>query len=334
MVDAAEPPPVAAPAPLDRTAGARLHSFAVPAVLFVLLLALPGIAASAGEPFLISFATRIMIMAIAAISLDLILGYGALVSFGHAAFLGIGAYAVGIAAANGLFEALITFPIAVLASALFALLTGAVSLKTRGVYFIMITLAFGQMAFFTAISLSAYGGDDGLTLWGRSTLLGRAAFAGNTQFYFVVLGCLAAVHLLCRAIVGSRFGRVLQAARQSPVRVAAIGFSPYAFQLVAYVIAGAIAGLAGALLANHTEFVSPAIMSWQRSGELIVMVVLGGMGTLIGPVIGAIAFLGLEEILSGYTERWRLIFGPFLILVVLYARGGLVSLLPARFRRG
>jgi branched-chain amino acid transport system permease protein len=307
---------------------------AVPAALFVIFAAVPFVTEAIGEGYLASLAIRIMIMAIAALGLDLILGYGGLVSFGHAAFVGIGAYAIGIAGSHGLTEGFATFPLAILAAGLFALVTGAISLRTRGVYFIMITLAFGQMAFFTAISLSAYGGDDGLTLWSRSEILGAAVFEDGNVFYFAVLGCLAAVFLLCRAIVGSRFGRVLQAARQSRSRVQAIGFNPYAYQLVAYVIAGMIAGLAGALLANHTEFVSPAFMSWHRSGELIVMVVLGGMGSLTGAVIGTAAYLGLEELLSHYTEHWRLIFGPLLVLIVLYGRGGLLSALAGKPGRG
>ena len=314
--------------------GLRWRPLALPLALLVIFAAIPFLTEAIGEGYLASLAIRIMIMAIAALGLDLILGYGALVSFGHAAFVGIGAYAVGIAAAHGLTEGLVTFPLAILAAGLFALVTGAISLRTRGVYFIMITLAFGQMAYFTAVSLSAYGGDDGLTVWSRSEFLGAGVFEDGNVFYFAVLGCLSAVFLLCRAIVGSRFGRVLQAARQSRSRVQAIGFNPYAYQLVAYVIAGMIAGLAGALLANHTEFVSPAFMSWHRSGELIVMVVLGGMGSLTGAIIGAAAYLGLEEWLSHYTEHWRLIFGPLLVLIVLFGRGGLLSALPGKFGRG
>ena len=306
----------------------------LPLLLCLAFLMVPFVSAALGQGYVTFLAVRIMIMAIAAVSLDLILGYGALVSFGHAAFMGIGAYTIGIAAVHGLVEGLVTFPLAILAAGLFALVTGAISLRTHGVYFIMITLAFGQMAFFTAISLSAYGGDDGLTVHSRSKFLGTSALEDDRIFYFTVLACLACVYLLCRLIVGSRFGRVLEAARQSRSRVQAIGFNAYAHQLVAYVIAGMIAGLAGALLANQTEFVSPAYMSWQRSGELIVMVVLGGTGSLTGPIIGAMAYLGLEEWLSHYTEHWRLIFGPLLVLLVLYGRGGLLSILPGKLGRG
>src|SRR5690606_23832666 len=246
-------------------------------------------------------ATRIMIYAIAALSLDLILGYGAMVSFGHAAFVGIGAYAVGIASAHDVWDATLTFPVAVAAAGLFALLTGAISLRTRGVYFIMITLAFGQMAYFTASSLSDYGGDDGLTMWGRSEVLGASPLEDDTVFFYVVLACLAGCLAFARAMVASRFGRVIAGIRESRLRMQAVGFNPYAYQLAAYVIAGMMAGLAGALMANHAEFVSPSYMAWQRSGDLIIMVVLGGMGTLYGAVLGAIAYLTLEEVLSHYT---------------------------------
>jgi len=278
-----------------------------------------------------------MIFAIAALALDLLVGYGGMISFGHAAFIGLGAYAVGILASYGVSDALVALPAALALSALYALLTGAVCLRTRGVYFIMITLAFGQMAFFTASSLAPFGGDDGLTVAARSTLLGYAPVRSERAFYGVVLGCLLGTYLLCRALVGSRFGRVIRGARENPVRMAAIGFDVYRFQLAAYVIAGALGGLSGFLLANATEFVSPAYMSWQRSGELIVMVLLGGLGTLDGAIVGTAAYLLTEEWLSGYTEDWKVIFGPVLVLIVLFARGGLLGLaraLTRSFRHG
>lgn len=299
-------------------------------VLLILFAAVPALANAADLGFATQLVSRIMIYAIAALSLDLILGYGAMVSFGHAAFVGIGAYAVGIASAHDVWDAAITFPMAMLAGGLFALVTGAICLRTRGVYFIMITLAFGQMAYFTASSLSAYGGDDGLTMWGRSEVLGTTPLGNETTFYYVVLACLAGCFLFARALVESRFGRVIVGVRENRLRMQAIGINPYAYQLVAYVIAGMMAGLAGALLANHTEFVSPSTMSWQRSGELIVMVVLGGTGSLHGAILGAVAYLALEEILSHVTEHWRVFFGPMLILVVLFGRGGLGRLLGGR----
>ncbi|MGL4242000.1 MAG: branched-chain amino acid ABC transporter permease, partial [Beijerinckiaceae bacterium] len=241
--------------------------------------------------------------------------------------IGIGAYAMGILASHG-HEGLLTGLIAALAaSALFALVTGAISLRTKGVYFIMITLAFGQMAFYTAASLRAYGGDDGLTIARRSLVAGSRVLENDRVFYFVVLASLIGAYILCRAIVASRFGRVLQGAKQNPQRMQAIGFNPYPYQLAAYVIAGMIGGLAGFLLANLTEFVSPAYMSWQRSGELLIMVILGGVGSLHGAVMGALAFLLLEEWLSGLTEHWKVIFGPILVLIVLFMRGGIMGLL-------
>ncbi|MGL5115191.1 MAG: branched-chain amino acid ABC transporter permease [Beijerinckiaceae bacterium] len=296
-----------------------------PGLIFAFFAVAPFFATSFGESYFLSMLTRVMIFAIAAMSLDFILGYGALVSFGHAAFLGLGAYGVGILAAHGLNDLALQIPAAILVSVVFAAFTGAISLRTKGVYFIMITLAFGQMAFFLAVSLAAYGGDDGMTLQGRSRLFGMAVLADDRAFYYVTLLALLVAYLFARAIVVSRFGRVLRGARENPVRMEAIGFSLFRHQLMAYVIAGALCGLAGALLANQTQFISPAYMSWQRSGELIVMVVFGGIGSLHGAILGAAAFLLLEEWLSGLTEHWKMIFGPMLVLVVLFARGGLMG---------
>jgi branched-chain amino acid transport system permease protein len=303
----------------------------LPLAIFLVLAAVPAVAAASHEGYLLKLATRVMIFAIAAVTLDLIVGFAALVSFGHAAFMGIGAYAAGILSAHGINDALVALPAGAAGAAAFALLTGAVSLRTRGVYFIMITLAFGQMAFFTAGSLAPYGGDDGLTLASRNTVAGLPLFADDRVFYYVVFAALLGAYTLCRAIVASRFGRVLRGARENPTRMVALGFDVYRFQLVAYVIAGIIAGVAGYLLANATEFVSPAYMSWQRSGELIVMVILGGVGTLHGAIIGTAAYLLTEEWLSAYTEHWKVIFGPALVLVVIFARGGLLGL-AARLR--
>jgi len=302
----------------------------VPLAVLALFVIAPFVAQYGGEGYILSLLTRVMIFSIAAISLDLILGYGALVSFGHAAFLGIGAYSVGILASHGIEEAAIQLPVALGLSAAFAFMTGAISLRTKGVYFIMITLAFGQMLFFLVTSLAAYGGDDGLTLASKSHVLGFKLIEDDRAFYLFVLACLVAVYCLCRAIVASRFGRVLRGTRENPIRMEAMGFHPFRFQLAAYVISGALAGLAGFLLANQAEFVSPAYMTWQRAGELIFMVVLGGMGSLHGAVVGAAAFLLMEEYLSGWTEHWKMIFGPMLVLMVLYARGGIMGL----FRRG
>ncbi|MEW5423736.1 branched-chain amino acid ABC transporter permease [Amorphus sp. 3PC139-8] len=308
-------------------ASPRLLGLRLPIAIFVLLALVPALATVLDDSFITLFVIRVMIFAIAAVSLDLILGYGALVSFGHAAFLGIGAYGIGILSAEGIYDGLVAIPVALVAAGLFALVTGAISLKTRGVYFIMITLAFAQMAYYTTTSLSAYGGDDGLTIWRRTEFFGTGPLDDRLTFFYVTFGCLLAVYLLCRMIVASRFGRVLTGAKQSEIRLRAIGIDPYPYRLVAYVIAAMICALAGVLLANQTEFVSPAYMGWHRSGELIVMVVLGGIGTLHGAIIGAAAYLLLESLLQDVTHHWQLIFGPFLVLVVLYGKGGLVRLI-------
>ncbi len=299
-------------------------------VVFAGLAAAPFAAQFGPEGYILSLLTRVMIFALAAVSLDLILGYGGLISFGHAAFLGVGAYSVGILTSHGTDDVLAHLATALAASALIALVIGAVSLRTQGVYFIMITLAFGQMLFFLATSLAPYGGDDGMTLPSRSLVFGADLLGGSRAFYYVAFGCLLVGYLLCRAIVGSRFGRVLRGSRENPVRMQALGFNPFAFQLTAFVIAGMMCGVAGFLLANHTEFVSPAYMTWQRSGDLIFMTVLGGLGSGIGPVVGAGVFLILEEFLSEATEHWRMIFGPLLILVVIFGRGGIMGFVQPR----
>src|SRR5215212_7658730 len=313
-------------APSSRTPARGLFTGnALPIAIFLLFVLVPLAATFKAEAYVLGLVTRVMIFAIAALALDLLIGYGALVSFGHAAFIGLGAYAVGILASHGINDALISLPVALAISALFALATGIVCLRTKGVYFIMITLAFGQMAYFTASSLAPYGGDDGLTVHMRSTFVGLPIFANDRALYYICLLSLLGAYLLCRALVASRFGRVYRGARENALRMSTIGFDVYRFQLVAYVIAGMLGGLSGFLLANATEFVSPAYMSWQRSGELLIMVIFGGIGTLNGAIIGAAAFLLTEEWLSGFTEHWKVIFGPLLVLVALFARGGLIG---------
>lgn len=314
------------PSPTAGTGRRLSASDGVAVAIFVMLAVVPFAARFGPEAYVLNLATRVVIFAIAAVSLDFIVGYGALVSFGHAAFVGLGAYAAGILASHGIGDALIALPAAILLSTVFAVATGVVCLRTKGVYFIMITLAFSQMAFFIASSLSPYGGDDGMTLQARDTVAGFPLMKTDGALYYFALACLLATYLLCRMLIASRFGRVLRGARQNPARMAALGFEAFRFQLVAYATAGALAGVAGFLLANATNFVSPAYMSWQRSGELIIMVVLGGLGTLYGAIIGAATFILAEEWLSGLTEHWKMIFGPFLILVVVFARGGLVGL--------
>jgi len=301
--------------------------------LFLLLALLPPLSPVLGGGYLLLIGERAMVLGLAAISLELLIGAGGMVSFGHAAFLGIGAYGAGIAASHGLGTLSVALPAALAASALFALATGAIAVRTRGVYFIMITLAFGQMAFFVATSLAPYGGDDGLSWPGRTLVFGTRLLEGRTTFFYVTLLLTVAAYVLVSRLIGSRFGRVLRGLTDSETRMQAIGFAPYPFRLTAYVIAGTLCGLAGFLIGNHAEFVSPAYMHWTRSGELIVMVLLGGTGTVYGPIIGALAFVLLEEILSRLTEHWKAILGPLLVLVVLFARGGLAGGIEAWRRR-
>jgi branched-chain amino acid transport system permease protein len=297
------------------------------------LLLLPLYSQLTGNIFVLTLFTRIVIFALAAASLNLIMGYGGMMSFGHAAYLGIGGYAVGILAHEGIGSGFIQWPVAIAVSALFALAVGALSLRTRGVYFIMITLAFAQMAYYVASGLARYGGDDGLTIYKRSDFGGLLNLSGRVQFYYLCLACLfGGVYLIWR-IVNSRFGLVVQGLRSNEARMQAIGFPANRYRLVCFVISGMMCGLAGALLANNTDFVSPASMYWTRSGDLMVMVILGGMGSLFGPVIGAIAYLLLEELLSQITEYWAMIMGPMLLLIVLFGRGGIIGML-GRPRRG
>ncbi len=306
---------------------------AVAALVVIGLLLLPLYTSMSGNLFVLTLFTRIVIFALAAASLNLVMGYGGMMSFGHAAYLGIGGYAVGMLAAEGIGSGFIQWPVALAASALFALVIGALSLRTRGVYFIMITLAFAQMAYYVASGLARYGGDDGLTINKRSDFGGLINLSNRVQFYYLCLGCLfGGIYLIWR-IVNSRFGMVVQGLRSNEQRMQAIGFPATRYRLVCFVISGTMCGLAGALLANNTDFVSPAVMYWTRSGDLMVMVILGGMGSLFGPVIGAVVYLVLEEFLSQVTEYWAMIMGPLLLLIVLFGRGGIDGLL-GRLSRG
>jgi len=322
---------------------------AVIVVLMLLLAAVPVYAAVTANTFLVTLFTRVIILGMAATSLNLILGYGGMVSFGHAVYLGIGGYAVGILAQEGASSGFLQWPVAILVSALFALLVGALSLRTRGVYFIMITLAFAQLVYYFGVGLDRYGADDGLTIRTRSQFAGLLNLSDRAQFYYLCLALLVVTIYLIARLVNSRFGMVIQGARSNDRRMRAIGFATFRYRLTAFVIAGAICGLAGALLANHTGFISPATMHWTRSGDLIVMVVLGGMGSAFGPLIGAVALLSLEEALPALirvmasplfgdaalrmAEYWQIVLGPLFLLVVLFARGGIDGLL-AGARRG
>ena len=302
-------------------------------VTLALFAVVPPLTVIFDQPFYVDMIARIMIFAIAAVSLDLILGHGGMVSFGHAAYMGVGAYAVGILSYYGVDNGFLQFPLAMGASAMIGLIFGAMSLRTTGVYFIMITLAFAQMLYFLAISLEEFGGDDGMSAM-RSEFAGVIDLNDTIQFYYLILLVLTLVLYGLHRLVLSRFGVLIRASRSNEKRMAAIGFPTYRYKLAAFTIASTICGLAGALFANLNEFVSPDVMHWTHSGELMVMVIMGGMGTLIGPVLGATAFLLLEEYLPQWmemavtngAEHWAIIMGPILIAVVLFGRGGIHAL--------
>jgi branched-chain amino acid transport system permease protein len=319
-------------------------------VLLAGLALLPIYVHLANDPFMLTLFTRIVILALASVSLNLILGFGGMMSFGHAVYLGLGGYAVGILAYEHIYSGFIQWPVALGVSALFALLIGALSLRTRGVYFIMITLAFAQMAYYVISGISRYGGDDGLTIYKRSQFVAPIDLSNKTEFYYICLALLFGGIYLVWRLVNSRFGMVIQGSRSNDVRMRAIGFPTFRYKLTAFVIAGTMCGLAGALLANHTDFISPSMMYWTHSGDLLIMVVLGGMGSVIGPVFGAVAFLVLEEALPfiitvlfqpfvgdqavHFGEYWQIVLGPLLLLVVLFARGGIDGLLSSIGRSG
>ncbi len=314
-------------------------------VLLVLALAFALLVPWLGDSYVLKLATRILIFALAATALDLVLGLGGLVSFGHAAFLGLGAYVVGIMFLHD-FEGSTFLGIAptqniflqfLLAAALaggFALVTGAVCLRTRGVAFIMITLAFAQMLFYFFVSLRRYNGEDGIALWSRS-LGGWLDLEEQRVFYYFALACLLLFLAFAFRLYHSRFGRVIRGSKDNDRRMQALGFPTYRYRLTAYVLSAAVTAIAGVLLANATYFVGPSYLSWHMSGQLIVMVVLGGIGTLLGPVLGATLFILLEEFLpdaldlmvNGAGEYWRLVLGPLLVLVALFARRGLLGAL-------
>jgi branched-chain amino acid transport system permease protein len=309
-----------------------------PLIAVVALLLWPQVAASLGLEFYVALASRILILAILATSLNLLVGLCGLVSLGHAAFFGAGAYAVAIAAvewpgATGAWwagdSAWLAWPLAMATSALLALVVGAVSVRTRGAYFIMITLAFAQMVYYVFVSLKKYGGDDGLSLPRRSRIPGLD-LGNDTTFYYVVLLLTALMMLLFARLVHSRLGTVLRAIKDNEVRAESVGFACYRYKLAAFVMAGAGAGLAGALMANQNSFVSPNMMHWEQSGVALVMVILGGVGQPWGALVGAAMFLLLEEVLSAFTQRWQIGLGVVLLLVVFFAPRGVAGLFARR----
>ncbi len=313
-------------------------------VLFAILPATALVAFALDEPFIITLATKAAILALAGVGLNIALGLGGLVSFGHAAFFGLGGYAMGILASHaqsytplmetpflieGTKSMLVIWGVAIVASALAALAIGALSLRTTGVYFIMITLAFGQMLYYFAISWPAYGGEDGLSIYVRNDFPGLNTL-DPIQFFAIAFGILAVVLFGAGRLAKARFGLALSAARQNAERVETVGLTPFRLRLVAFVISGAVTGLAGALFADLNRFVSPTMFSWHTSGEIMVFVILGGVGRLFGPVAGAALYILLEHTLGGLSEFWHVYLGLLLLLVMLFARGGLIGTIAGR----
>lgn len=294
-------------------------------IVAVLLAVYPLLMNEIGADFYISLGARILIFSLAASALNLALGYGGMVSLGHAAFLGAGAYTVAFLASQGITAAWIAAPAAIVVAALAALLIGAISLRTKGVYFIMITLAFAQLFYYLAVSLPAFGGDDGLQLMERSHTPGLTLESDLTFYYFVLFTAGLAFTLLYR-LVSSRFGRALVAVRENERRMAAIGYPVYRLKLAAFTLSGGLAGLAGSLLANLSMGVTPHTLTWHQSGILMVMVILGGSGYFWGGITGAAIFLLLEETISSHTEHWNIILGGLLLFIVMVAPNGVMSL--------
>jgi branched-chain amino acid transport system permease protein len=303
------------------------------AALVALAVAFPLLAGHYEQEFYIGVASRLLIFALAATSLNLILGFGGMVSMGHAAFLGGGAYTVGVLMHHGFMSAWVSWPAAVIIGGLLAFFIGIISLRTRGVYFIMITLAFAQMVYYIFVGLKEYGGEDGLSMPGRSST-GAVDLSSDTGFYYVVLAVVAACLFLTYRLVNSHFGRVLQAVKENEERMEAIGHPVFRYKLTCFVIAGAMASLAGALLANQNMMVSPSLLHWTQSGHLMVMVILGGTGYFYGGILGAFVMLMLEEVLTSYTIHWQIIVGAVLLGVVLMLPNGLGSLIQRINKRG
>ncbi|MCQ9617226.1 branched-chain amino acid ABC transporter permease [Paenalcaligenes niemegkensis] len=292
-----------------------------PLMLGLLLCVFPFVAEALGLGFYISFVRRILIFALAATSLSLILGFGGMVALGHAAFLGLGAYTVVIMAEFGYSSAFVVWPAAMMAAAVFAAITGAISLRTRGVYFIMITLAFAQMAYYVFISLRQFGGEDGMSLYQLSSLGGVDLYS-DVSFYYVVLAIFVAFFLVFSLVISSRFGVALQGIRENETRMSALGYPVYQIKLIAYVLSGTALGLAGALLANHNQFVSPSLLHWTQSANLLIMVLVGGLGMRWAGFLGASLMLILEEFLRMWTDFWHLPLGVLLLCVVFSLPGG------------
>lgn len=319
-----------------------LRSHAIVAVAAVCLaVAFPVVASRYGHDFYVGFATRILIYVIAVSSLNLLVGFAGLVSFGHAAFLGFGAYtvatmslAVGAGLPGWAASVWVAWPLAMSASAALALVIGAVSIRTRHAYFIMTTLAFGQMVYYLFIGMQTFGSDNGMSLPSRSSIGFGLDMADDTTFYYVVLALLLGCLWFIRTLVRSRFGVVIGGVSENEGRMEAIGFPVYRYKLACFVVSGALAGLAGALLANQSSFVSPRLLDWVQSGNLLLMLILGGVGYLAGGIYGAVVMLVLEEVLAGYTDYWQFFIGLIVIAVVLFSRGGIAGAVERIVQKG
>jgi len=293
------------------------------AALLLVLAAAPFILEWIDQPFYLDLLSRALILGIAAVSLNLILGFGGMVSLGHAAYIGIGAYCVGIPSYYDYYNGWLHMALALSVSASFALVTGAISLRTKGVYFIMITMAFSQMVYFTFLSLEEYGADDGLVIYSRSEFPAWLSMDSSTSLYYWIFAVLLLALFFTHRLVHARFGRVIVGAKFNEQRMQALGFNTYRYRLACYVISAMICSLAGMLFGNFTGFISPDMMGWARSGELIFMVIIGGVATLFGPLVGTLVFVLLEEFLSAITIYWHLIFGILLVALVLFGKGGI-----------
>ena len=303
---------------LPQTVSGRIY-----AALLLMLAPAPFFFEWIDQPFYLDLLSRALILSIAAISLNLILGFGGMVSLGHAAYIGIGAYCVGIPSYYDIYNGWLHLALTLSVSAAFALITGAISLRTKGVYFIMITMAFSQMVFFIFLSLEEYGADDGLVIYSRSEFPAWLSMDSGTSLFYWIFGLLLLSLFFIHRLVNARFGRVIVGSRFNEQRMQALGFNTYRYRLACYVISAMICGLAGMLLGNFAGFISPDMISWARSGELIFMVIIGGVGSFFGPLVGTIAFVFLEEFLSLITVYWHLIFGLMLIALVLFGKGGI-----------
>ncbi len=301
-----------------KTVSARVYL-----LLLMILAPAPYILEWINQPFYLDVLSRALILGIAAISLNLILGYGGMVSLGHAAYIGIGAYCVGIPSYYDYYSGWLHIVLALSVSACFAVATGAICLRTKGVYFIMITLAFSQMVYFTFLSLEEYGADDGLVIYSRSEFPEWMSMESGTGLYYWIFSLLLLALFFTHRLVHARFGRVIVGSKFNEQRMQTLGFDTYRYRLVCYVISAMICSLAGVLLGNFTSFISPDMIGWARSGELIFMVIIGGVGTLFGPLVGTVVFVLLEEILSSITVYWHLIFGAMLVALVLFGKGGI-----------